>query len=925
MIENLPTYLYVFVAILGLLAFDFLVRFVVPSIRVRTQLSRVLTRLKKLDASQAVQISAVFENTRIMKPLWREYADSLHEQVEVDPMTKAEKLRRRSTMPAGAFFKPDIIVDIPLRADYFRHLPGILTGVGIIGTFSGLLDGLHAFQISEDPSIVRYSLASLLRGVSMAFVVSAAAISLAMLVTFFEKLILNNLYARVETLVQRLDDFFAAGVGEEYLARLVKVSESTASQASSMQSALVDELRQIMTEQTEKQVFAINRLGNLISGSVENSLKAPMGEMADAIRNVTADQGVAVHSMMQDLLHGFNKNLRDLLGDQISHINTAQQATLDSLHATLSRVDSMAFNIESAGERGAMAMANQLALAKAGAEERQQNMNEKMDTFVGQLTQSIVTSQDAQQTRLQSALDDIVIRMGAAILDMGTQIQAASMNSQHTLKEFNSSLRELLADQVSHIQTAQQATLGSLDQTISRMDSMAGNIESAGERGAMAMAEQLARAVSGAETRQHNMNEKMDAFVGQLTQSVLTSQDAAQVRLQYALDNIANRMNSVIQGMGTTIQSASESSRQTLDEFNKTLNNLLTEQVSRINASQQTTLSSLQETGSRLESMGANIESAGERGALLMAQQLALAMGAAEPREQIMNEKMDAFVHQLTQAVSTSQEAQQARLQHALDDIANRMGAVIQSMSTQIVAASESGRQIQSEMMQRSSETIGGIGGQIDLLVDGVIRATEEMKATVNAMRYSTGTNITQMNAGADRLYAASVSFAETGREMTEVLGMATSLIGQFDQASKSISGVSGELSRFMADYQASREIMTAFLDSLSTSVEQISRRSEITGDVLALIEDAANRLVDAQKEADGFLHRIADVIRESHHAFTSGMVRSVDIANSDFHRALSDSIALLQVGIQDLAATLEELGIVRLPAPEDSSLIRDR
>ena len=923
MIESMPVYLYFFIAILGLLALDFFIRFVLSAIRVRRELHQVLLQLEEPGANQANEIGAIFANTRIMKPLWREYADSLHEQIEIDPISKEEKLRRRSTVPASVFFRPDIIVDIPLRADFFRHLPGIFTGVGIIGTFTGLLDGLHAFQISDDPSIVRYSLASLLQGVSMAFIVSAAAITLAMVVTFIEKLILNSLYAKVEALVQRLDDAFVAGVGEEYLARLVRVSESTADQAASMQSALVGELRQIMAEQTEKQVFAINMLGNLISGSVENSLKAPLGEMTDAVKNVAADQSGAVHTMMHELLSGFNKNLRDLLGDQIAHINTAQETALNSLSETISRLDSMVLSIESAGERSAMAMASQLASAMSGAELRQQNMNEKMDSFVGQLTQSVVAAQDAQQAELKHALDDIVSRMGVAILDMGARIQAASESNRHTLEEFNKSLRELLGEQIAHVSVAQQATLDSLNETVSRLNNMAGNIESAGERGAAAMANQLASVLSGAEIRQQNMNEKMDSFVEQLTQSVFTSQDAQQARLKYAFDDIANRMGSVILGMSTAIQAASESGRQTLDEFNTNLRHLLSEQTVQINTAQQAAFTSFREAESRLESMGEHIESVGERGALAMANQLALAMEAAQARQQIMNEKMDAFVELLTQSVSTSQEAQQARLQYALDDIANRMGAVIQSMSTQIVAASESGRQIQSEMMNRSVEAIGGIGGQVDLLVDGVLNATEEMKSTVNALRYSTGESLSQMNAGADRLYRASVSFAESGREMTEVLGKAAALVGQFDKTTETISGVSGELGRFMADYQTSREVMTTFFESLRTGVEQISRESRVTDEVLVLIEEATSRLVDAQKEADGFLHRIADVIRESHHAFTSGMVRSVDIANSDFHRALSDSIALLQIGIQDLAATLEEFGSARLSSSEGVPLIK--
>jgi ABC-type transporter Mla subunit MlaD len=309
----------------------------------------------------------------------------------------------------------------------------------------------------------------------------------------------------------------------------------------------------------------------------------------------------------------------------------------------------------------------------------------------------------------------------------------------------------------------------------------------------------------------------------------------------------------------------------------------------------------------------------------VVANQLALVMAGAELRQQNMIEKMEVFVEQLTLSASSSQNVAQARLQSALDEIASRMGAVIQSMSTQIQEASESGRRVQTELMQENRQAIGGFGGQINLLVDGVIKATEEMKSTVSAMRFSTGTTVAQMSASADRLYAASSSFAQTGQEMSTVLGKATNLISEFDKASGSIFGVSGELSKLLSDYQATGDAMTTFLDSLRTSVEQTRRESSATQEVLLLIETATSKLVDAQNQADSFLLRIADVIQESHHAFTAGMVRSVDVANSDFHKALSASISLLQVGIQELAATLEELGALRISWSDRGSFVSDR
>lgn len=85
----------------------------------------------------------------------------------------------RATAPAESFFNSQFVVDSRLRTEFFKHLPGIFTGIGIIGTFTGLIVGLQGFQVSQDPAKVSASLETLLAGVLEAFVVSALAIALA--------------------------------------------------------------------------------------------------------------------------------------------------------------------------------------------------------------------------------------------------------------------------------------------------------------------------------------------------------------------------------------------------------------------------------------------------------------------------------------------------------------------------------------------------------------------------------------------------------------------------------------------------------------------------------------------------------------------------------------------------------------------------
>ena len=115
----------------------------------------VLTNLKKLKAisgpkEQALESS--FSINRTFSHLWREYKDTLHQQQEYEPNGRRRADVLRSTVPASMVFTNDVIVDTPLATEFFRHLPGIFTGVGIIGTFWGIIEGLQAFRISDNPT-----------------------------------------------------------------------------------------------------------------------------------------------------------------------------------------------------------------------------------------------------------------------------------------------------------------------------------------------------------------------------------------------------------------------------------------------------------------------------------------------------------------------------------------------------------------------------------------------------------------------------------------------------------------------------------------------------------------------------------------------------------------------------------------------------
>lgn len=447
---NLPLHIYIFAAILGVLLLSFIFFSLLPSYFVSRQLSSVIRRLAAMNGVPDGGLEQAFKNNGVLEHLWREYADSLHKQA-----ADGQSVRFRSTMPAGVVFRPDVLVDIPLHTDFFKHLPGLFTGVGIIGTFYGLLIGMQSFVVSENPVVVRSSLTRLLHGVSEAFLVSATAITLAMIVTFIEKLIVTRLNAKVEKLVQLLDGMFEGGAGEEYLARLVRASESSAEQTMGL---LKGEFRQILNELSDRQIAAsqagVAELGDRITMSIDEGLKAPLTEIADSLRNAQEDRGEALQTLLAGMFERFNEQMKELFSSQAAEMGSLQKQTIEALGATVARMEAMAAESGASGQRSMEAMTQMIEKSIGAAEARQSALNEKIGDFVEQMRLSVSDSRQDAQGHLQNSLDELSARMGAVFDSLNAQVSSttdAALRHQQDMESKSQDMAGRFAEQIAAV------------------------------------------------------------------------------------------------------------------------------------------------------------------------------------------------------------------------------------------------------------------------------------------------------------------------------------------------------------------------------------------------------------------------------------------------------------------------------------------
>uniref|UniRef100_C6E2C4 MotA/TolQ/ExbB proton channel domain-containing protein n=1 Tax=Geobacter sp. (strain M21) TaxID=443144 RepID=C6E2C4_GEOSM len=410
--------------------------FIQPSKILKRELTEAIKNLKELRhgaSGQPVTDLAVIADKvmtgEVLRHLWSEYQETLHPQKGIDTDGFERIVRYRSTALSETFFTDQALVDTPLKTAFFKHLPGILTGIGIIGTFFGLITGLKSFEVSANADLVRKSLSGLLSSVGDAFTVSLMAIASAMIFTFIEKTAVTQCYGHVEELTQLIDSLFDAGAGEEYLSRLVAASETSATQATQLKDALVSEFKQIMAEVTELQVSAAAKHSSAMSSAIvesfTESISEPMERISRAVDNVGTNQGDAVNRLLTDVLANFSSQMEGIFGGQLRGINELLIQTTETMQGVSSRFETVAAGVQTAGESAADAMAEKLSQAISSIEARQEIMNAQMGEFVVQIKNLVHESQTETSQKMQGILADL----GEKVSGMVTQLEEQSRES----------------------------------------------------------------------------------------------------------------------------------------------------------------------------------------------------------------------------------------------------------------------------------------------------------------------------------------------------------------------------------------------------------------------------------------------------------------------------------------------------------------
>lgn len=260
--------------------------------------SNVLERFEEIGG----KLSRAYPNDIIVH-LWSEFNETL---VKLKKADGTEELF--NTVDAHYFFSEERLIASRLNLSFYRSVPGILTGFGILGTFLGLTFGLGQINITSDNvQVLKVGIRGLLSGAGMAFSTSVWGIALSIVFSLLEKYPANSLRRHLSSLQDDIDKLFTRRTSEYWLADVLEESRQQSSElkkfntdlAISIASALDEKLANRLIPTFEKFLAAIDELTKTGTAKIGETIAKGPGAEIEKLTDVLSKVGITLETTVK--------------------------------------------------------------------------------------------------------------------------------------------------------------------------------------------------------------------------------------------------------------------------------------------------------------------------------------------------------------------------------------------------------------------------------------------------------------------------------------------------------------------------------------------------------------------------------------------------------------------------------------------------
>jgi len=878
--------------VVGFFLLLYIFKYQIPASQLQYRTKKIIKALKKYEAQPVGSVQPeLLDSIFVSKPFehpWREFKNSLHEMQAEDISSKSI----RSTLTADFYFSKEAIVDSYINAEFFKHLPGILTGIGIIGTFTGLIWGLHQFNTTNAVE----TLSLLLSEVSSAFVGSGIAIFIAIAITFFEKNTINTCYKLLEETSNTLDNLYKAGVGEDYLARLVKATEASAHNSINLKDVLIENLEIMMDKQSK-----------IIGQSIAQSLTGPIDKLMIIVDKASGDQSDVIKNLVDSLMNTFISKIDEAFGTQIDAVNQAIFRSTTIMESVENSMRHLIDEISLAGQNAVKSMSEQMLEAVMQANINQDEKNQLLRNVIEGLYQL----NHEHHSKSQALIEEVMQRVLGTLEDNLTQI--AQTREQQNLqdenrnqmmisstKEFQLGLQNLLQNSMS-----EQYELNlKLKEFVQEINLLSSN-------------HQLQST--------NNMQQVVEKVLSNVDQSIQKLSFEREKQSENDLDrntqlvNTSKEFYETIQSILKTSQTDQYEINLKLKAFVEELNQLTFDlQLKSREVIEQTiekVLSTVDQSVLKIakshEELSAQDASRNEQIILTtkeLHQGIQDQIGLSMQEQHQLNLSLKGFVTELHDMNIEHITQVKGVMLNSTNEVLGKLQSSLETIAADRTKQIESDEQRAIELNQATLQLHNRIAEQVKNLMGEFNHSIQESQNHIQAIEKVSLIAINDMNNGAKTMDQAAVKFSSAGNEVIEAFEQSKSITTQMETIGSKIENMITNIHSLFKQFEQSSSAHQDYVKELTSMILLAKQETGVSTKIVADMESSLKALQLAEKHSLEYLQNINQVLKDAFGQFNTQMMAQVTSLNQENDRLLGGAITSLTGAVEQIVRTTSKL-----------------
>ena len=831
------------------------------------------------------QLLEKFECDTALKEAWNEFEYSLITRQR----NKDEKIVYK-TDEASLFFSEHHLLEQHLNLRFWNSVPALLVGVGILGTFVGLVWGLIPFSgvDFDQADKIKEAIQELLSGISTAFVSSVWGMLTSLLFTWLEKRGIGKVSRAIAKLQRALDRLFTLTTQEEIAYRL---EDELAQQTQALKSSATDLGKAFSVEMAKKLAPALETLNTAKREIVQELSNAPEALSSAMAEKLAPDLNV-LNTALTDLhnslaeWHGQSTQSRQEILQELRNVpevmnvlNTALTDLHNSLaewhgQSTQSRQEILQElrNVpEVIGNTIAEKLAPSFNNLNTVVEELRRQKEESSTEAIEKLVEQFQTSLSGSAMAQMETLAETVGKASESLITLPEQLTRVMEGVQEQVKETRNLLSQtsqeqagqmkgMMDDMLKAFQNAVATQQGRLTETTEHvndeMKQIAADIRNLLESVANRADEQLSQRIAEIEQTSAQSIQTLQTAITELQEAITsvaakTGTETVEMinRLRGLLEATATRTDEQLANQTTEMEKASAQSIQTLQATVTELQQAITSVAAKTS----------EESAAMIELLRESLESAATRTDEQLAKRTAEVEQASAQSIQVLQTAITELQRSISLTASQTSAESEA--------MANRMRKLVEQSADRLDKVFQTGEESVSTLLRQQGSQIQAVNAQIANSQETLEKGKEMLEAmgtsltsvcqlleTINDLSARLMTGAVQLESAGKNLTQASDAFneenekylsgnRETIAELQRVLGQSRQLLNDSVQRFKTIDeglkSIFAEIEKGLTTYSITAK------ESINTYLREFSRQLSSAATALVGSVQALNEVVD--------------------------------------------------------------------------------